>query len=480
MNGILSGLLLSGVSYLVATAVGAAQPVYAGDEPQPKVEASVLLFSGDGADGAPVVVRSGGGDFSFVTATGDEDGRSDSRSHVVRVRRQADPGAENQGWLGVSISASSDGEGSVVKVSGVVDDSPASEAGLLAGDVLVSVDGASMTGSVTDAVNAIKSRQVGDEVAIVVLRDGEEVALEATLGSRANMRSAAFEVKIDGDVLGEVEDSIVTRGRMLTRDKDGEWVMTELGNLSKLHDLPAHVQMFVPQAGSRVITMDGNSSSRNLHIEIKGDETLSITQADGGDITVTRVDADGYEEVNVYADEDELKANDEDAYEIYSKSSIHNVQFFGDGADFDMEDFDFDFDFDLDDHAFVFKMDGDDFDASAFEWHANMEVGLEGAAEEALEHARVLIERLEDGDGASAVVELENLHPLMGQDHGARAFRFEFGKPKHSFEVRPDGTIEVKIRKGDTEVVQLFTDEDDLADRKPELFEKYRDLMDEK
>ena len=50
-------------------------------------------------------------------------------------------------------------------------------------------------------------------------------------------------------------------------------------------------------------------------------------------------------------------------------------------------------------------------------------------------------------------------------------------KPRQSFEVRSDGTIEVHLRKGDSELVQLYDDEDDLEDRNPKMFRKYQDLM---
>ncbi len=51
-------------------------------------------------------------------------------------------------------------------------------------------------------------------------------------------------------------------------------------------------------------------------------------------------------------------------------------------------------------------------------------------------------------------------------------------KPKHTFEVQIDGTIEVRIRKGDSVLVRRFEDEDDLARRSPGLYDKYEDLLD--
>ena len=68
----------------------------------------------------------------------------------------------------------------------------------------------------------------------------------------------------------------------------------------------------------------------------------------------------------------------------------------------------------------------------------------------------------------------------MAAENHARFGKLHFmgGKPKHQFEVQADGTIQVKIRRGDSELVQIFADEDDLADRSPNLYEKFADLMD--
>ena len=49
-------------------------------------------------------------------------------------------------------------------------------------------------------------------------------------------------------------------------------------------------------------------------------------------------------------------------------------------------------------------------------------------------------------------------------------------KPRNSFEVRPDGAIEVRVRKGDSELVQLYKNESDLRQRDAELYEKYQEL----
>ncbi len=61
--------------------------------------------------------------------------------------------------------------------------------------------------------------------------------------------------------------------------------------------------------------------------------------------------------------------------------------------------------------------------------------------------------------------------------HGFGALK-HLRKPRHTFELLADGTIEVRIRRGDSELVQRFDSEDDLADRRPKLYDKFLDLTD--
>jgi len=101
------------------------------------------------------------------------------------------PAAADGGWLGVSLQVVDDDlrdalelerrEG--VLVSDVVPDGPAEAAGLENGDVLLEVDGRAMT-SVRRVQRAIDRRDPGDEVELLVLRDGERLPLTATLDER--------------------------------------------------------------------------------------------------------------------------------------------------------------------------------------------------------------------------------------------------------------------------------------------------------
>jgi C-terminal processing protease CtpA/Prc len=119
--------------------------------------------------------------------------------------------AKDTVWLGVVLQPLSDDlkeamdidrdiEG--VLVSDVIDDSPADEYGLEDGDVIVAV-GREDIGSVKNAVAAIKSFSSGDEVDVVVIRDGARKVLNVVLGERDEDK--IVDLDFDIDVLPEIE-----------------------------------------------------------------------------------------------------------------------------------------------------------------------------------------------------------------------------------------------------------------------------------
>jgi S1-C subfamily serine protease len=70
-----------------------------------------------------------------------------------------------------------------VKLEGVSDGSPAQKAGLQGGDILIKFAGSKIT-DIETYMTALSAKKPGDEVEIVVNRDGKEVTLKAVLGSR--------------------------------------------------------------------------------------------------------------------------------------------------------------------------------------------------------------------------------------------------------------------------------------------------------
>ncbi len=100
---------------------------------------------------------------------------------IDTLRRQ--PGQERtEGYLGVSLIERTDG-GKGAFVDQVEADTPASLAGVRKGDVIIEVDGSPIDG-VLGLVAAVRDRSPGDEITIVVFRDGERITLSATLVER--------------------------------------------------------------------------------------------------------------------------------------------------------------------------------------------------------------------------------------------------------------------------------------------------------
>lgn len=107
--------------------------------------------------------------------------------------------AGSSGYLGVVLQEISPsmakalqlGDTGGVLVSEVVDGSPAAEAGLMAGDVIINFAGADLgqTGALTKAVQAT---QPGDEADLIVLRDGQQRSLTVVVGERENDFSWTF------------------------------------------------------------------------------------------------------------------------------------------------------------------------------------------------------------------------------------------------------------------------------------------------
>ncbi|MBN1504667.1 MAG: PDZ domain-containing protein, partial [Candidatus Eisenbacteria bacterium] len=69
------------------------------------------------------------------------------------------------------------------KISGTTEGSPAEKAGLKAGDVIVRFAGKTITG-LQDLSYALREKRPGDEVEVVVFREGKEIVFKATLATR--------------------------------------------------------------------------------------------------------------------------------------------------------------------------------------------------------------------------------------------------------------------------------------------------------
>jgi S1-C subfamily serine protease len=98
------------------------------------------------------------------------------------LRDRAGGTPRSEGFLGVSLDDRSDG-GQGALVTEVAAGSPASDVGLEQGDVILSVDNSTTDGA-AGVVAAVRDREPGDEVEVVVVRDGEEQTFQVVLAER--------------------------------------------------------------------------------------------------------------------------------------------------------------------------------------------------------------------------------------------------------------------------------------------------------
>ena len=135
----------------------------------------------------------------------------------------ADP---NRGWLGVqlaevspALAAQLESAGGGAMIHNVVKDSPAEEAGLKKFDIITSMNGESVTDGVSGLAKAIGALEPGSEVSLKVLRDGSEIAVNATLSSRPTPKKLEWIHEFAPEtVLREIYKS---RGKVLSKDEDG-------------------------------------------------------------------------------------------------------------------------------------------------------------------------------------------------------------------------------------------------------------------
>ncbi|TVR21302.1 MAG: PDZ domain-containing protein [Ilumatobacter sp.] len=101
---------------------------------------------------------------------------------IESLRSHSDGTTRDEGFLGVGLENRSDG-GQGTIVSEVRSDSPAAAAGLQLGDIVVAIDDAEITGTLS-LVATIRDRSPGDTITISVVRNGELLVLEAVLDIR--------------------------------------------------------------------------------------------------------------------------------------------------------------------------------------------------------------------------------------------------------------------------------------------------------
>ncbi|MGG7564671.1 S41 family peptidase [Rhodovulum sp. DZ06] len=99
------------------------------------------------------------------------------------------------GGLGIEVTM----ENGFVKVVSPIDETPAAEAGLEAGDFITHIDGQSVLGlTLAEAVDVMRG-PVGSDIIITIAREGAEEPFDVTI-TRANIKVRAARARVEGNV----------------------------------------------------------------------------------------------------------------------------------------------------------------------------------------------------------------------------------------------------------------------------------------
>lgn len=134
-------------------------------------------------------------------------------------------GAVTRAWLGISIQPrlKHNGTDRGVLISGVMSDTPASDAGILAGDFLLRIGGqpvdARFDEQIPDINLMVAALPIGQEVELVILREGVEMPLRVKPIEREKARPKEHELKPWGITASDL--SFVVAKEMKRKNQDG-------------------------------------------------------------------------------------------------------------------------------------------------------------------------------------------------------------------------------------------------------------------
>ena len=101
---------------------------------------------------------------------------------IEALRAQSGGDPRTEGYLGVELGERRDG-GQGAVIDSVRDDTPAADAGIEVGDLVVAADDAPIDGA-TGLIAAIRDLAPGDSTTLTILRDGEPIDITVTLAER--------------------------------------------------------------------------------------------------------------------------------------------------------------------------------------------------------------------------------------------------------------------------------------------------------
>ncbi|MEL6516153.1 MAG: Do family serine endopeptidase [Pseudomonadota bacterium] len=205
-------------------------------------------------------------------------------------------GETRRGWLGVRIQDVSD---DVAEAMGLetaagalvtdVPEGPALEAGIEAGDVILSFDGQDV-GDTRELVNRVGNTEVGKAVRIVVMREGATQTLLVTLGrreeaERAIPASAPADEPISGDILGLTVSSMTDelRQQLGLDEGDDGLVVQDVAEDSEAFEKGLRAGDLITEAGQEPVATLVDLEDRIDAAREAGRKSLLLLVRRGGD-----------------------------------------------------------------------------------------------------------------------------------------------------------------------------------------------------
>lgn len=219
---------------------------------------------------------------------------------VVKVVDQLrEFGETRRGWLGVRIQDVTEDMAEAMgldKPGGAlisdVPEGPAKEAGLLAGDVILSFDGVEVDDT-RGLVRQVGETTVGKSVRVVVHRDGSTQTVLVTLGRREDAERAESEegeaeeapVEENADILGLTISPVTEALRAdlgLEPDTEG-LVVTEVDEASEAYAKGLRAGDLITEAGQQKVTAISDLEDRMEEARTAGRKSLLLLVRRGGD-----------------------------------------------------------------------------------------------------------------------------------------------------------------------------------------------------
>jgi len=324
-------------------------------------------------------------------------------------------------------------EGQGQMVLNIVQGGPADTAGLAQYDIITAIDGRPVPAQLDQFIDMIRAFVPGETRSLTYIRGGKQAQATLAIGSRPeDIEASQYKYEVEAEALSQ--NQVQNFGRILEKDKDGNWVMRDLG---KLENIPDDVWKMFPQGGFG-FGQGGTQENIVIQQNVNG-ATVKIERKDGGDITVTRTTEEGgatNTDVKTYTSEDDLKAADPEAHKMLTGSKRDLGQL---GRDRQMFQ-----------RRFNLTLPN----TGQFQMHEDLAKQYQKQAEEMRKQA----EQYRSGGKGGAAWSIAR-------------------QPKTSFELQTDGSVRVTVRQGDQELVEKFTSVDEMKNSRPELYKKYQKLQ---